>query len=153
MVKHATLAAVRTSISTPVLPDDFTVTITVTDLLRGKNLIIGTMLDGEINVVLNNEDNTIYMTTQDTKDTLKNKIQMGGDKVKPKCRMLPPEPENGVEVDHSQFVIKDFKYINIKERGKPVKKDDDLKKQLHKWIVDNIPKTKSTRNIFRRKSL
>jgi dephospho-CoA kinase len=141
-----------------IVPDDVMlmahsgVAVTVTDMLRGKNQIIGTMLDGEINVVLNNEENTIYMTTLDTRDTLKNKTQMGGDKIKPKGDFIPPKPEDGIEVDHSQFVIKDFKYINIKERGKPVKTDANLKKQLHKWIVDNIPKTKSTRNIFRRKT-
>jgi hypothetical protein len=36
-------------------------------------------------------------------------------------------------------VIKDFKYLVLKEPGKPAKKELDVKKQLLTWIKDNVP--------------
>jgi len=36
-------------------------------------------------------------------------------------------------------VIKDFKYLTLKKRGKPMMKEKSIQKQLYQWIVDNIP--------------
>ena len=36
-------------------------------------------------------------------------------------------------------VIKDFKYLTLKDRGKAMKKEKSVQRQLYQWIVDNIP--------------
>lgn len=71
---------------------------------QGKKLAI----NGQIHVILNNRENTIYW----------------GDPKK-----------KGEKLD----VIKDFKYLTLKERGKPIKKEKSIQRQLYQWIVDNIP--------------
>lgn len=103
---------------------------TVTNLLRGKSPVSRSIADGGIYIILNNRENTIYMTTLDTPETLKNQQQEGGEKT---------------------VVIKDFKYLKVKDIGKPVVGDEDIKKQLADWITTNIPKTRGTWNIRRRK--
>ena len=72
--------------------------------VQGKKLAI----NGQIHVILNNRENTIYW----------------GDPKK-----------KGEKLD----VIKDFKYLTLKERGKPIKKEKSIQRQLYQWIVDNIP--------------
>lgn len=129
-----------------VVPDDILLSThegaarTVTDIIRGKVPMLKdkSKFDGSINVILNNKENTILMTTQDTRTTLRNHKQMGGDIVK------------GAS---GNFIIKDFTYLNLKEEGKPLKTDAQVMGQLKDWIVANIPKTRKTRNIHRRKSI
>jgi len=120
--------------------------LTMTDMLRGKISGIGTLIDGSINIILGGKKHTIYMTTNDTKETIKGKnkfVQLPGEHIE----------------RQGQMVIKSFKYINIKEEGKPMKSSDDFKKEmfnwddLRQWVKDNIPKTKQTRNIRRRKRI
>ena len=36
-------------------------------------------------------------------------------------------------------VIKDFKYLTLKKRGKAMMKEKSIQRQLYQWIVDNIP--------------
>ena len=43
--------------------------------------------------------------------------------------------DKGEKID----VIKDFKYLTLKKRGKPMLKEKSIQKQLYQWIVDNIP--------------
>lgn len=106
---------------------------TMMGLLKNEIQGIGTLIDGSITVVLNNKENTIYMTTSDTRKTIKGKdkfIQLSGEKIE----------KNG------SFIIKSFKSINVKEVGKPLKTDDDFEhelykwKDLEKWVEENSPK-------------
>lgn len=78
----------------------------------GKKLAI----NGQIHVVLNNRENTIYYG--DTKKT---------------------ERISAITGKKNDGVIKDFKYLTLKERGKSIKKEKSVQKQLYRWIVDNIP--------------
>ena len=70
-------------------------------------------VDGGIYVILNNPENTIYIV----------------------------DPKTGKEYRDikGRPVIKDFKYLNLKEPGKPAKKEIEVKKQLLTWIKDNAP--------------
>jgi hypothetical protein len=36
-------------------------------------------------------------------------------------------------------VVKDFTYITLKDRGKPIKKESQWQKTLHTWIMNSIP--------------
>ena len=139
-----------------VVPDDVLLmthkgaAVTMTDIIRGKVKMTNdsSMFNGAIYVVLGNKENTIFVTTQDTRATLKNREQMGGSKIK---HPLQGKDEKGKNIE--SFVIKDFKYLTIKDIGKPVDTDQRIRGELHNWIVDNIPKSRDTRNIFRRKGL
>jgi hypothetical protein len=70
-------------------------------------------VDGGIYVILNNPENTIYIV----------------------------DPKTGKEYRDAKNrpVIKDFEYLQLKEPGKPVKKEIEVKKQLLTWIKDNVP--------------
>lgn len=123
---------------------------TVTDMLRKKDFAIGTVINGAVNIVLGGNKNTILMTTGDTRDTLKGQnknIQQPGE----------PIVRKGKYSKKDELVIKSFKYINVKEEGKPMKRSSDFENELINWadlrkfIKDNIPKTTDTRNIRRRK--
>ena len=78
----------------------------------GKKLAI----NGQICVVLNNRENTIYYG--DTNKT---------------------ERISSITGKKNDGVIKDFKYLTLKDRGKKIKKEKSVQKQLYRWIVDNIP--------------
>ena len=68
---------------------------------------------GGIYVILNNPENTIFIVDPKTNKAYKDK--------------------------KGNPVIKDFKYLTLKEPGKPAKKELDVKKQLLTWIKDNVP--------------
>jgi hypothetical protein len=68
-------------------------------------------IDGRVDVILNNKENTI---------TFKN-------------------PDGSTIANASGPVVKDFTYLNLKEPGKPAKKEIEIKKQLLTWIRDNTP--------------
>lgn len=70
-------------------------------------------VDGGVYIILNNPQNTIYIV----------------------------DPRTGKEYRDARGnpVIKDFKYLVMKEPGKPAKKEIELKKQLLTWIRDNTP--------------
>jgi hypothetical protein len=70
-------------------------------------------VDGGIYIILNNPENTIYIV----------------------------DPKTGKEYRdvRGNPVIKDFKYLKLKEPGKPAYKEIELKKQLLTWIKDNTP--------------
>jgi hypothetical protein len=78
----------------------------------GKKLAI----NGQIHVVLNNRENTIWY---------------GDSKKAERISAITGKKNDGV--------IKDFKYLTLKERGKSIKKEKSIQKQLYRWIVDNIP--------------
>ena len=70
-------------------------------------------VQGGVYVILNNPENTIYILDPKTNEPYRDK--------------------------KDNPVIKDFKYLTIKEPGKPAKKELDVKKQLLTWIKDNVP--------------
>ena len=45
-------------------------------------------------------------------------------------------------------IIKDFTYLTVKEPGQAIKTDKAVRQQLGKWVIDNVPKTKLTADIF-----
>ena len=85
---------------------------TMVDILRGKT---PTGLDGAVNVILNNRENTIPFT--DSQDKI-----IKGSKSK-------------------QIVVKDFTYLNMKKEGKKFNNINAIQKQLFTWISKNVPKT------------
>jgi hypothetical protein len=70
-------------------------------------------VQGGVYVILNNPENTIFIVDPKTNKAYKDK--------------------------KGNPVIKDFKYLTLKEPGKPAKKELDVKKQLLTWIRDNVP--------------
>ncbi len=70
-------------------------------------------VNGGIYVILNNPENTILIVDPKTSKPYRDK--------------------------RGNPVIKDFKYLVMKEPGKPAKKEIELKKQLLTWIRDNTP--------------
>jgi hypothetical protein len=80
------------------------------------NLVTKSMpesVQGGVYVILNNPENTIFIVDPQTNKAYKDK--------------------------KGNPVIKDFKYLTLKEPGKPAKKELDVKKQLLIWIKDNVP--------------
>ena len=80
------------------------------------NLVTTSMppsVQGGVYVILNNPENTIFIVDPQTGKAYKDK--------------------------KGNPVIKDFKYLTLKEPGKPAKKELDVKKQLLTWIKDNVP--------------
>lgn len=71
-------------------------------------------LDGGIYIILNNRDQTKFWVDKDGKPIKNTK----GEKV-----------------------IKQFTYAKIKDPGKPLMNEKDIKKQIYNWVVDNVPKT------------
>ena len=70
-------------------------------------------VQGGVYVILNNPENTIFIVDPKTNKAYKDK--------------------------KGNPVIKDFKYLTLKEPGKPSKTELDVKKQLLTWIRDNVP--------------
>ena len=105
-----------------VVPDDIMLQThkgaanTVYNLVRGAGKKLA--INGAIHVILNNRENTVFMT--DPSGKKKSRI-------------------SDITGKKNDGVIKDFTYITLKERGKSMKKDGDVNRQLYQWIVDNIP--------------
>lgn len=87
---------------------------------KGKSLAI----NGALHVILNNRENTIMWKAGDKSKS--------GKQTATKYTNKP---------DKKAGVIKDFTYITLKKRGKPMMSEKDLLTQLHRWIVNNIPET------------
>ena len=66
--------------------------------------------NGSIHVILNNPKNTIFFKS------------------------------SGNEMDVEKKVIKDFKYLTLKKRGKSMLKQHIVMKELFFWIMQSIPK-------------
>ncbi|MBT6472514.1 MAG: hypothetical protein HOK52_14785 [Candidatus Marinimicrobia bacterium] len=92
---------------------------------KGKKLAI----NGAIHVVLNNRVNTITWAEGD--------VAKGGQKVTAKGLENRPLDKKGKKIG----MIRDFKYLTMKERGKSIKSDEEVLEQLRRWILDNIPET------------
>jgi hypothetical protein len=80
------------------------------------NLVTNAMppsVQGGIYVILNNPENTVFI--------------------------IDPRTNKPYRDKKGNPVIKDFKYLTLKEPGKPAKTELDVKKQLLTWIRDNVP--------------
>lgn len=84
---------------------------TMVELIKGK---MPRSVDGAVNVILNNRENTIPWTDKNGKPI---KTSAGG------------------------IVVKDFTYLNLKKEGKPFNKESAVQQQLYQWIKDNVPET------------
>lgn len=131
--------------------------LTVTDMLRGKFGVLGHTVNGEMYVILGGNANTVLMTTGDTPETLKgmNKFQQAsGVPIQREIKNSKIDPKTGKK--EMQFVIKSFKYIKLKDAGRPMKASIEFEKEMFGWdelrdfIKDNIPHTTDTRNLRRR---
>ena len=68
-------------------------------------------INGRVDVILNNRENLVLWADKD-----------------------------GQPIRNSKgFTVKDFTYLNLKEPGKPSKKEIEVKKQLLTWIRENTP--------------
>ncbi len=90
---------------------------TMFDMIQGTGKKI--QLNGQIHVILNNKENTVYY----------NDPEKNGKKT----------PISAITGNKSDGVIKDFKYLTLKERGKGMKTEKHIQRQIYQWIVDNIP--------------
>ena len=68
-------------------------------------------IDGSVQVILNNPEHTIFITDPKTGKPYKDKA--------------------------GRTVVKDFKYLTLKDSGKSAKKEIEVKKELLTWIRDN----------------
>lgn len=76
------------------------------------------IFDGKIVVIFNNPDNTVY---------------------------YDPSPK---AKDAKKLVIKDFKYLTLKEKGQPISTEAEVQKELYSQIIKNIPKTGNTKFLW-----
>ena len=99
-----------------VVPEDILLSTHVGAARTVYDLVTKSMppsVQGGIYVILNNPENTIYI--------------------------LDPKTNKPYRDKRDNPVIKDFKYLTLKEPGKPTKTELDVKKQLLTWIKDNVP--------------
>ena len=97
------------------------------------------LFNGSIHIILNNREHTLYwadsegnVTSDPSKAIMTKPSQEKIDlhkKTKGKKGAIP------------QPVIKDFKYLTVKEKGKPIISNADILKQLFDWIKKNAPIT------------
>jgi len=80
-------------------------------------------VNGGVYIILGGKKNTVFYTDQEGKP-----IRTGKNK--------------------DTFVVKDFKYLVMKEPGKRISKDIGLQKQAHEWIRQNAPRTLSNKELF-----
>ena len=79
-------------------------------ILKGKT---NSGIQGDVNVILNNRENTIPFVDAKGKP-------IKGSKSK-------------------RVVVKDFTYLNMKKQGKAFNKEADIQKQLYAWVKANVP--------------
>ncbi|MBT6071820.1 MAG: hypothetical protein HOH07_00025 [Euryarchaeota archaeon] len=89
---------------------------TMVDMIQGTGKKI--QLNGQIHVILNNRENTVYFSDPSGKNK---------------------ERISSITGKKNSDVIKDFKYLTLKKRGKGMETQKSVQKQIYKWIVDNIP--------------
>ena len=90
------------------------------EVIKGK---LPRGLNGAVRVILNNRENTIPWIDPDSQKEMK-KHKSGS------------------------ILVKDFTYLTFKKEGKSIGPETDVKRQLLGWIVDNVPKTKLTKDLM-----
>jgi len=84
---------------------------TMSDIIKGK---MPRGVNGAVNVILNNRENTIPWTDKDGKP---------------------------IKTSAGNIVVKDFTYINLKKEGKRFRREASVQQQIYQWIKDNVPET------------
>ena len=84
-------------------------------------------LDGSVHVILGGAKHTVFWKDKDGK---------------------PLDGTRKGKYGTDQVVIKDFKYITVKESGKNMGKETALQAEVLKWIQDNTPRTLKNKGIF-----
>jgi len=79
-------------------------------------------VDGSVHVILGGKDHTVFWNDPKT-----------------------GEPYDGRK---GRVLVKDFKYLTLKEPGKKMTNETSLQKQVLDWIRTNAPKTKVTKELF-----
>lgn len=92
---------------------------TMFDIIRGR---MPRGVDGSVRIILNNTEHTVYHD----RNTVSREM---GDQ---------PFLTGGGE---PTSVVKGFKYITLKEAGKPFKSNPELQNEVFRWMRNNIPKT------------
>ena len=82
---------------------------TMTRLVQGS---IPRGINGAVNVVLNNQENTIFWTDR---------------------------RGNPIRTSRGNPVVKDFTYVTVKREGRPFVKEKAVQNQLWSWITSNVP--------------
>jgi len=84
-------------------------------------------INGSVHIILGGKEHTVFFKDADGNEfSGQQKSKYGTDRV----------------------IIKDFKYLTLKEPGKSMTSDADLRAQAMKWIVDNVPRTLKNAGIF-----
>lgn len=115
-----------------VVPDDILLkthegaALTMHSILKG-NLPEG--LDGEIHVILNNPENTVYQTD-------------GNDNI------IKVTPKFGPNKGEKIAIVKDFLSLKVKDAGGKIDKENSVNKQIKGWMKDNIPKSTRISDLF-----
>ncbi len=86
-------------------------------------------INGSIHVILNNKQNTVMFEPSGADRTSNMKTKGKG------------KDRNKMVKKTNSAVVKDFTYLTLKKRGKPMTKEDKVMKQLFNWVVTNIPKS------------
>ena len=115
-----------------VVPDDIMLQThlgasqTVFQYVSGQTAKI--QINGAIHVILNNQSNTVFWkpTGANRKSNMKKK---------------------GTEIKLNGGVVKDFTYLTLKKRGKPMTKEPKVMNQFYQWVIDNIPKGDLSRGL------
>ena len=68
----------------------------------------------------------------------------------PQHSVFYTDPRTGKPLDgrDGRMVIKDFKYFKLKDAGRPIISDEDLKTQVLYWIRKSVPRSIATKDIF-----
>lgn len=165
------VAVMRNKKRSRVVPDDILLKThegaakSMTDMvIKGK--YPSNMINGDVHVILNNQENTIVF---DAFDRLIKKAEKMGHKISRKQGVGSPTitidgeelPEKegkkkiadilGINVsdvqDEQNLTIKDFTYLTIKKTGKPLDKGA-WQDELYKWIRSNVPKSATTKHLW-----
>lgn len=99
-------------------------------------------MDGSIYVVLGGAGNSIIYTEKDREATNRDQLKSVDGKDGKAIIVKGKGTEKTV-------AIKDFNYIQVKKSGKPIEKNNKIvQAKLFQWVMDNIPKTDSTRHLW-----
>jgi hypothetical protein len=110
-------------------------------ITKGTKILPKNLFNGEINVILNNREETIFWT-----DSKGNIIKTKPSKEAYKKIYGKEPPEDFLK---PKPVIKDFKYLKVKKKGQPITDNKKIMDQIYQWIIKNIPKTDQTKHIWK----
>jgi dephospho-CoA kinase len=112
---------------------------TMTDIVRNGT---PSGVNGSVRVILGNPEHTVFFEDPEGQ---------GDFETKPPSRdVYPEDPEDREEAFAGKRVVKDFKYITLKEAGKPYKRNTEVQAEVLNWIKQNIPKTSAAHDALTR---